>query len=55
MIGETSKLNTYHPRPCANEKRILVQSPYNSWLAEPRMSLSQSQKFSETPSYPESF
>jgi len=50
MIGETSKL-TLSSRPNANEKRIPAQSRYKSWLAGPGMSLSQSQKFSDTPSY----
>src|SRR6202040_3244055 len=50
MIGETSKLTLIIPPKRERKAPILVQSPYNSWLAELRMSLSQSQKFSDTPS-----
>jgi hypothetical protein len=54
MIGETSKLTLIIPPKRERKALIPVQSPYNSWLAEPRMSLSQSQKFSDNPSYLES-
>ena len=56
MIGETSKLTLIIPPKRERKAPILVQSPYNSWLAE-RTSheFISSQKVSETPSYLASF